>query len=75
MWRHPPRPWLWLSIAAALLAAAGNVIGLAAVDRVYGDAYPSLTDQAIAQDLASLFVVAPAIVLLAVLGLRGSLRS
>src|SRR5262245_56079957 len=75
MWRHPPRPWLRLSIAAAVLAAAGNVIGLTAVERVYGDAYPSLTDQAIAQDFADLIVIAPATVLLAVLGQRGSLRA
>ncbi len=56
-----------------MLAGVGNIIGLAAVDQVYGTAYPSLTNQAIAQDLVNLFVVAPALIVLAIGGLRGSL--
>ena len=75
LWRSSVRPWLWLSIAAAVLAAIGNVVGLVAVDRVYGTAYPSLSDQATAQDLVDLVVVAPAMVIVAGLALRGSVRA
>jgi hypothetical protein len=74
-WHAPPHIWLWLSIAAALLAAAGNVVGLAAVDRIYGTASPSLTDQAIAQDLVNLVIVSPVFFVLAAAALRGSLRA
>lgn len=66
--------WLWLSILAALLAIAGNIIAL-----FFGNIYARLTPvfytQAIAQDIANLIVVAPAWIILAVLALRGSLRS
>jgi hypothetical protein len=74
-WRAAPHVWLWLSIAAALVAMAGNVVGLQAIDRIYGSAYPSLTDQAIAQDLVNLVIVAPTLITLAALAWRGSLRA
>ena len=66
--------WLWLSIAAALLAAAGSVIALA-VDRIYAGLTPSFLPQALAQDVANLAFVSPALLLLAALALRGSLRA
>jgi len=66
--------WLWLSITAALLAAAGSVIGLA-VERIYADLTPAFLPQAIAQDIANLLIAAPAIVVLAALALRGALRA
>ena len=66
--------WLWLSIAAAIVAAVGSVIGLA-VGRIYSSLTPAFLPQAIAQDIANLMVAAPAMILLAVLALRGSLRA
>jgi len=66
--------WLWLSIAAALLAVAGSVIALA-VDRIYAGLTPSFLPQALAQDVANLAFVSPALLLLAALALRGSLRA
>jgi len=66
--------WLWLSIAAALLAAAGSVIGLS-VDSIYAGLTPAFLPQALAQDIGNLTVAAPAMVILAALGLRGSLRA
>jgi hypothetical protein len=66
--------WLWLSIAAALLAALGSVIALA-VSRIYAELTAAFLPQAIAQDIANLALAAPAIVILAALALRGSLRA
>ena len=66
--------WLWLSIAAAIVAAVGSVIGLA-VSRIYAGLTPVFLPQAIAQDVANLLLAAPALVILAVLALRGSLRA
>jgi hypothetical protein len=66
--------WLWLSIAAAILAAAGSVIGLA-VAPIYADLTPAFLPQALAQDIANLLIAAPALLILATLGLRGSLRA
>ena len=66
--------WLWLSIAAALLAIAGSVIGLS-VPSIYARLTPVFLPQAIAQDIANLALASPAILILAVLGLRGSLRA
>jgi hypothetical protein len=66
--------WLWLSIAAAIVAAVGSVIGLA-VERIYAGLTPAFLPQAIAQDIANLAVAAPAMIILAALALRGSLRA
>ena len=71
--RSSPRPWLLLSVVAAALAVAGNIIGLLSVDGIYGDAYPALTVQAVAQDLVNLVVVAPLIVISAIAVHRGSM--
>lgn len=69
------RPWLWMSVAAAVVAAAGNVVALANVDDIYGQETPAFVNQAIAQDIINLVVVCPAIVVLALLARRGSLRA
>jgi hypothetical protein len=66
--------WLWLSIATAIVAAVGSVIGLA-VGRIYSSLTPAFLPQAIAQDIANLAVAAPAMIILAALALRGSLRA
>jgi hypothetical protein len=68
------RRWLQLSIAIAILAASASVIGLV-VDRVYGEEKPELVAQALAQDAVNLAIVSPALVLTALLSLRGSLRA
>ncbi|MHA6781920.1 hypothetical protein ACVGOW_13135 [Pseudonocardia saturnea] len=69
------RLWLGLSTAAALLAAAGSVVGLAAGDRVYGQETDALADAAAAQDVVGLTIVAPLLVVLGVAASRGSLRA
>jgi len=74
VWRAPIRRWLLLSMGAALLAVVGNVGALLSVGRTYGAAYPSLTDQAIAQDLVSLALVVPLLVWTGLRAGRGSLR-
>ncbi len=66
--------WLWLSIAAALLAVAGSVLALA-VDSIYAGLTPAFLPQALAQDVANLAVASPALLILAALALRGSLRA
>lgn len=66
--------WLWLSIAAALLAITGSIIALS-VDSIYAGLTPAFLPQALAQDLANLAVVSPLWLVLAVLALRGSLRA
>lgn len=68
------RIWLWLSIAAVLIAVAGNVIGLS-LKSIYATLTPAFFPQAIAQDIASLVLVSPLWLILAILALRGSLRS
>jgi len=66
--------WLWLSIAAALLAVAGSVIALA-VHSIYAGLTPAFLPQALAQDVGNLAVASPALLILAALALRGSLRA
>jgi hypothetical protein len=73
--RLEPGPWRRLSIAAAIIAMAGNVAALAAVGRVYGSSYPSLTEQAIAQDVTNLAVVSPMLIVFAVWTAHGSVRA
>ena len=68
------RPWLWLSLAAAALAVVGNVVALS-VDRIYENLTSVFLPQALAQDIVDLALVAPLIVVTAVLALRGSLRA
>lgn len=66
--------WLWLSIAAALLAATGSVIALA-MRSVYAGLTPAFLPQALAQDVANLALASPALLILAALALRSSLRA
>jgi hypothetical protein len=72
----PPRAavWLWLSVAAALLAMAGSVIALA-VGSIYAGLTPTFLPQALAQDIANLALASPALLVLAALALRGSYRA
>ncbi len=64
-----------LSVAAALLAMVGSVVGLFDADGIYGKETLPLVDQAIAQDAVNLLVVSPAIIVLAVLTRRGCPRA
>jgi hypothetical protein len=66
--------WLWLSVLAALLAVAGSVVGLT-VASIYARLTPAFLPQALAQDIANLAVASPALLILAALALRGSLRA
>jgi hypothetical protein len=66
--------WLWLSIAAAVLAVAGSLIGLS-VPAIYASLTPVFLPQALAQDIANLAIISPAWLILAALALRGSLRA
>lgn len=70
-----PALWVRLSAAAAVLAAAGSVIGLLVPDVIYGRETPVLFNAGIAQDLVNLFIVAPLMLILAIRASRGSLRS
>jgi hypothetical protein len=70
-----PKPWLQLSFALAALSAVGNVIALLDVDRFYGAETEVFVDQAIAQDLTNLVVIAPLMVFFAWRALRGSAAS
>ncbi len=53
---------------------AGNIIALS-VPRIYAGLTPAFLPQAIAQDIASLAIVSPLWLVLAVLALRGSVRA
>src|SRR5512136_696860 len=66
--------WLWLSILAALLAAAGSIVSLT-VGSIYARLTPVFLPQALAQDVANLVIASPALLILAALALRGSLRA
>ncbi|TFC82430.1 hypothetical protein [Cryobacterium sp. TMT3-29-2] len=66
--------WLGLSIVAAALAFTGSAIGLA-VDGLYDSLTPAFLFQALAQDIVNAVVVAPLVVICAVLALRGSYRA
>ncbi len=66
--------WLWLSIAAVVLAIAGNVLALA-IRSIYAPLTPAFLPQALAQDISSLAIVSPLWLISAVLALRGSLRA
>ena len=66
--------WLWLSVGAALLAIVGSVTSLA-VRSIYAGLTPVFLPQALAQDIVNLAIAAPALLILAGLALRGSLRA
>lgn len=69
----PGRLWLRLSLAAAVLALIGSVIGLT-VPAIYATLTPAFLPQALAQDVANLVVAGPVLISCGVLALRGSLR-
>ncbi|HEY8699760.1 MAG TPA: hypothetical protein VIM08_02180 [Arthrobacter sp.] len=75
-----PRPtvgsaiWPKLSIVAAVLGAAGSVIGLT-VGSIYAHLTPYFLPQALAQDAGDIAVAAPTILISAALVLRGSVRA
>jgi hypothetical protein len=66
--------WLRLSTAAAVLASVGSVVGLT-VSRIYAHEVSDFRSQALAQDATNLLVAAPALFLLALFALRGSVRA
>jgi hypothetical protein len=66
--------WLRLSVVAALLAVAGNVVALS-TPKIYAGLTPVFLPQALAQDIANLAVVAPLWLISARLALRGSLKA
>jgi len=66
---------MWLSLAAALVAAAGSIVGLLAADRIYGQETAALADAAAAQDTVNLAIVVPLIVALGIRASRGSVRA
>lgn len=68
------RLWLWLSIVAGILAIAGSLIGLTQ-RAIYARLTPAFFPQALAQDVANLGLASPALLVLATLALRGSLRA
>ncbi len=74
--KHPTGTvWLYLSMLAALLAIAGSVIGLTVGSIIYIRLTPVFLPQALAQDVANLALASPALLVLAALALRGSLRA
>jgi len=66
--------WLWLSIVAAIVAIAGNLLALS-INRIYASLTPVFLPQALAQDIANLVLIAPFWLILAALALRGSVRA
>jgi hypothetical protein len=66
--------WLWVSVLAAILAVAGSLIALFVPD-IYAGLTPAFLPQALAQDVANLALASPAMLILAALALRGSLRA
>jgi len=69
------QPWLGLALAAAGLAAVGNVVGLLAAHRIYGRETAVLANASIAQDIVSLCLVVPLLVVLGLRASRGSTRA
>jgi hypothetical protein len=64
---------MWLAAVAALLAAAGSVGGLVPAADIYSRETEALADQAAAQDLVNLLVVAPMLLVLGSRARRGHL--
>lgn len=67
--------WMWIAIAAAMLAFGGSVIGVLDSQGIYGRETWSLFDAAGAQDMVNGLLVSPLVVILACLARRGSVRS
>lgn len=72
--RYRARVWLFLSVAAGLLALAGSLVGLLQPS-IYAQLTPAFLPQALAQDLANLVLMSPGMIILAFLALRGSQRA
>lgn len=72
--RLPP-VWMWLSVAAGLLAFTGSLLSLFHPAAVYGRETDELISAALAQDVVNAFLVSPLLVILAVLARRGSIMS
>lgn len=68
-------PWVPLSTAAALLVAAGSVVGLSWPTPIYGQETPALADSATAQDVVDLVVLVPLLLVLGQLAGRDRLRA
>ncbi|WOQ17810.1 hypothetical protein [Raineyella sp. W15-4] len=66
--------WLWLSVVAAVLAIAGNIVALS-WPGFYADLTPAFLPQAYAQDIANLALVSPLMLICAGLALCGSDRA
>ena len=66
--------WICLSIAAALIAIAGSVVGLTARP-IYSGLTAVFLPQALAQDVANLAVTSPSMLILAAMALRSSIRA
>ena len=64
-----------LAAAAALLAAVGSVVSLSSAATIYGQETASLADQATAQDLVNLLLVAPLVLVLGWRAHRGHLAA
>jgi hypothetical protein len=71
--RTTPRIWLWLTGPIAVLVAIAAGVGFFSYD-IYRDA-PINAAQAVGQDLITLVVALPALVISAILALRGSRRA
>jgi hypothetical protein len=71
--RTTPRIWLWLTAPIAFLAAIAAGVGFF-IDDFYRDA-PANAAQAVGQDLITLVVALPVLVVSAILALRGSMRA
>jgi hypothetical protein len=70
---RPANGWLWLTVPIALLLAIASGGGLF-VKGLYRDV-PFFATQAIGQDLISIIIVLPTLIISAFLAFRGSLRS
>ena len=71
--RTTPRIWLWLTGPIAVLVAIAAGVGFF-IDDLYRDA-PVNAAQAVGQDLITLVVALPTLVISAILALRGSRRA
>jgi hypothetical protein len=71
--RTTPRIWLWLTGPIAFLVASAAGVGFF-IDGVYRDA-PVNAAQAVGQDLITLVVALPTLLISAILALRGSRRA
>ena len=69
------RLWVRLSMAAAVVLAAGSLVGLLEAEAIYGVETTELADVATAQDLVTLMVLAPLLVVLGRRAAQGSLQA